>query len=361
MAQEKPATALPEPELMPDDPCPSVEKAIVMLKSGDVTTRTSAIPCLGEARDRRAMGPLVNAFFDEKYFRYYGRYEDSLREIGDPGAADLFIARLGDKDFEIKWKAIRALGALQFPRGLQPLLDLLKSGDKDEQREAADALGLMKDSRAVGSLATALKSDDEVLRRYAAISLGEIGDSGGVEPLVLALKDDDDGVGLNAANSLAALKDSRAVQALSEALNSQYSNVRIAAADALKEIGDSRAVQPLTEAFTWGNATTQWHAAAALAAMHDVAANQTLTKAVKNGNLLVAAAAHSFLIELGDSDTIPALVEALNEHGDLAMAQDFMASGNSRLSDAALDWGKRNGYDDVGTPEGLHPIWGRGK
>ena len=360
-AQELPATLDPdEPQTTLGETCSSsFGRLVSLLGSQESTVRVAAAECLGTLGDKRAVEPLVRARFAEKIARYIQVYEDALRTINDPHTADLLLDAL--KSPETRWEAAQTLGNLQISRGVDPLLELLKSTDVDDRRIAADSLGPMKDRRAVDPLCAVLNAQDEVLRRFAAAALGKIGDTSATDSLIAALQDPDDGVRWNAANSLGDLRDGRAVESLSRALDDDYRHVQEAAADSLGKIGDSRAVEALAVAIKSGNRIVQMHSAAALAGIREPQAEQALVTSLKEGKLTVVAAAYAFFIRKGDAASIPALIQALNEHGDLEMARGLMFCGNSQLEDAARDWAKRNKEDDMEPSEDQPLVWGSEK
>lgn len=361
-AQESPPATKPEEsEIIPDESCSaSFDKLVSSLASRESMVRVAAAECLGALGDTRAVEPLVRARFAEEYPRYVQVYENALRAINDPRAAELLLAALKSPKTKTRWAAAWSLGRLQITAGVDPLLKMLSSNDAEDRRMAADSLGPMKDSRAVGPLCAALNGKDEVLRRYAADALGQIGDAHAVDSLIAALSDSDDGVRWNAANSLGDLQDDRAVEPLGRALNDDDENVQKAAADALGKIRDSRATEALAAAVKSGNRAVQWHSAAALAEIGGPQAEETLTASLNEGKLGVVAAAYRFFVRKGSSASIPILVQALNEHGDWEMARDLMFCGNSRLEDAAREWAKRNKLEDI-EPAQPQLVWGSEK
>jgi len=73
------------------------------------------------------------------------------------------------------------------------------------RRDAARALGELEDPRAVEPLIAALKDESFSVRKAAAEALGKIGDTRAVEPLSAALKDKDSDVRKAAAEALVSL------------------------------------------------------------------------------------------------------------------------------------------------------------
>jgi HEAT repeat protein len=356
-AQESaPAATSQEPQLTGDDACPaSLDRLLLLLKSEQPMTRVAAADCLGDVRDNRAVEPLVNAILNERYPRIVLSYEKALAAIDDPRTAELLVAAL--KSPKTRSRAAESLGSLHLKSGVDPLLNLLKSPDARDRSTAASSLGSMKDSRAVDPLCAALNDEDEVVRRSVVLALGDIGNNRAVDSLIAALRDDDEGVRRNAANALGNFKDSSAVESLSQALSDDDDRVQQDAADALGKIADPQAAEALAAAVQSGNNALQAHSAAALSDIRAPQSAQTLIRSLKQGRLNIVAAGYRFFVRRGDPDSIPALIEALNEHGDERMAGDLMYCGNSQLAEAASDWAKRNKADIMYPPQEPVLVW----
>jgi len=78
----------------------------------------------------------------------------------------------------------------------------LKKPDSTIREDAASALGRMNDPSAVDPLIKALGDRDVVIRSMSAISLGLLSNPRAVEPLISALDDENISVRTNAAVSL---------------------------------------------------------------------------------------------------------------------------------------------------------------
>ena len=81
---------------------------------------------------------------------------------------------LKSTDDDIREEAARALGELQDPRGVTPLIDALADPNHYVRREAAKSLGRLGDERAIPPLINALKDDDRSGREGAAEGLAEM-------------------------------------------------------------------------------------------------------------------------------------------------------------------------------------------
>ena len=112
------------------------------------------------------------------------------------------IVSLGHRDFDVQWRAARALGTMGADATL-PLIHILGYPDINTRLGAIEALGAIRDPRAVGVLAALLASHEtNELRWAAALALGEIGDKTGTPALLAALRDNDRYVRYGAAKAL---------------------------------------------------------------------------------------------------------------------------------------------------------------
>ena len=316
--------------------CPfSVDRFLVELRQEDSGRRWWAAECLGKMKDRRAVEPLVLAIFNEHIPRLGLVETSALKELDDPRTEDLLLN--GIKNKRTRPQAIDALGRLQSKRAVEPIITILQDPDRFTSSVAAQALAEIKDPRALLPLCALLKNRDEVIRRGAATALGFFGDPESVGPLTAALKDTDDGVRWNAADSLGKLGSVAAVDPLIAVIKDSEEGVRVAAIDSLGSLGDDRAVSPLIAALS-ATKRVRWHAASALAKFGTSEAADALTNALRHGELDIVAAAYRYFLLKNDSDSVTALVAAMNEHGWYEMANALRDSGDSRLVDAARQW-----------------------
>ncbi|MBU1262645.1 HEAT repeat domain-containing protein [bacterium] len=101
------------------------------------------------------------------------------------------------------------------------------------------------------------------------------------------------------------------------------------------------------------------NAASALGEIQDTRAVEPLLSALKAKDLAIVAGAYSFFIRRGEQESIPILIDALNNYGNNKMATDFSNCGNSQLKEAARAWAKKHGYTIK--PGGSGPQWGSKK
>ena len=96
---------------------------IAALKDPDFGIRITAAKALGQMREPRAVGPLVEAMNDPNE-RNKTPYSYALSQINPPPVGSLIEMA---KNSETCSSAVNALGATKDPRAFEPLLTLLKT------------------------------------------------------------------------------------------------------------------------------------------------------------------------------------------------------------------------------------------
>jgi len=178
----------------------------------------------------------------EKYRDLAEPSKKTLVEMGGE-AVPYLLDKLDTQDAREMWTLIEILGKIGEPAVL-PLIDSLKSNNKDVVKLSSRILGDIKDKRAVPPLIGLLNKDDFNTRGYACESLGKIGDTTAFTSVSLCLKDSVEVVRKSAAVALGRLKDKRAISYLIQGLSDPHFSVRMTSASALVEIGKP-SVKPL--------------------------------------------------------------------------------------------------------------------
>jgi HEAT repeat protein len=263
----------------------------------------------------------------------------------------------------------------------QLIADLQKGAKPRIQVAAALRLGKIKAAAATEPLIVALQSPVLELRQAAITALGEIQDPRAVEPLIDSLLHDAGPIEKSAAKALAAIKDPRAVGPLRSKLGvldeEGYAalasigqpavatlidlfgdvDTREAATKALVQVGRP-AVGPLLEVLQHDPGPAHYAAARALGEIGDASSADALNQALQGGDIKLAAASYRFLIRRGSPAAEELLEKALEQYGDLEMAEDFRACGNIRLRTFAEKWKADSGFP-VDSFVTLQPVrWG---
>jgi HEAT repeat protein len=214
-----------------------------------------------------------------------------LGDVGDPEDPQTVDALIGcatdDEEPAVRAAAVDALDALG-PRPLERFI-LERSGQVPE--DAAEWV------RAKAFAAT-LSADGPEMRMAAAGALGRIDDPSTVEPLVGALDDPEPGVRMRVARALGTGGDDRAVPSLSAATGDDVTEVRRAAADALAAIGSPAALSALRSGLDDPDESVRHTAAVALGGVGSLAPVDDLVDALDDEASFVRRAAAFSLVDL---------------------------------------------------------------
>jgi len=155
---------------------------IEVLQNGEYKLRDIAAEMLGDCRDERCIGPLINTL-------------------------------TGGRFGYIRGAAARVLGQLQASEAVPALIETLNDSIYHTRCEAARALGQIGDERAVASLIGMLGGDREYIRWTAADALKNIGGSS-IDNLIQFVREGK-GRGIDVATFLLRrIGDSRAIDVL---------------------------------------------------------------------------------------------------------------------------------------------------
>jgi HEAT repeat protein len=208
---------------------------LILEYDDDWSVRKRAAWALGEIKDGKAVGPLIEALQHKDWIIRFNAAE-ALGKIGDGRAVEPLIETLRDENSHVYGQVTWALGEICDVRAVKPLTEALGNEIPAVRINAAKALGKIKSSQAIEALIVSLREDRiwEV-RKWSAWAMGEIKDSRAVDSLINALKDENYYVRMHAELSLE--KTGRpAVPLLIAALKDKQHQLRTRVAWALEEI-----------------------------------------------------------------------------------------------------------------------------
>lgn len=251
------------------------------LHHNDAAIRLNAAQKLGDAKDERAVQPLIQKLEDTNAKVQYAVFAALVKlsasqaaphmiellynnrnsklwgllklgiglrlragllgliASGDTPLANRLIQILDDQTLELEERAFfaRMWGRTQDPRAVEVMIDTLQNHPEVMQGAAAEALGYLGDIRAIDTLIASLQTvDSDQIREVCAESLGRLGDEKAVDALIMALKDENEWVRRAAAVALGDLGHARAVEPLSNHLHDESQLVQDAVFDALKKL-----------------------------------------------------------------------------------------------------------------------------
>ncbi len=157
------------------------KRQITALTDRDLRARQRAAERLGDAKDVKAVKPLI-AVLDDRESSVRRAAAAALGKIGDDRAIEPLVGRLTDGSPAVRETAAKALGDidLDWPRaksarkGAHALIAALEGDALDVRRVAAMVLGKMGDGLAIGPLIRCLTDDSPILRNIAVGALNEI-------------------------------------------------------------------------------------------------------------------------------------------------------------------------------------------
>jgi HEAT repeat protein len=258
-----------------------VRGLIRLLNHRDPDVQYEAAGALGDIRDPGAVEPLVTALKNDEISGVRWKAAEALSKIGAP-AVDALIGALRHDDDDVRWKAAIALGEIGDPRSIDPLLILLCDEDRFVKSHAAYALSMIGEP-AVDPLICALSEGDGNLRWGAAIALGKIQNPRAIEPLIRALADKYENVRAESAAALAGMG-KPALEPLLQFLKFSDGDARLEVVTALGELHDTDAIQPLIQLLENADEEERKAIANALDAIL-VPAVKPLVARLRNGNL----------------------------------------------------------------------------
>jgi len=166
-----------------------VEPLIQALGDERHFVREPAALALGWLNDPRAVEPLIRALETDKHQFVRWRAAGALGNLGDPRAVEPLVRALESDEYnDVRGDAARSLGRLGDPRAVEPLVRALRRALGKDLEGVVWALGELRDEKAVEPLVGLLGNDDWMVRKEVAIVLGKIGGLV-VEPLRRLLRD----------------------------------------------------------------------------------------------------------------------------------------------------------------------------
>lgn len=231
-----------------------------------------------------------------------------LGRIGDVRAVDELVARLHDRDDQLRMAAAEALGMLGDPRALQPIVRaILRDPAPQVRAHAAGAVARIEGDRAVDVLVSVL-SDPDYATRIRALEAFETMHVEDTSPLETALRDPSAEVRRRAA---LALERVGYLERVVGRLSSEDRDTRTRAYAALLEIGQVGLVESVAGYVHHASFEVRAIAARACGELGATRVAPMLLRAIEDEAWPVRAAVCSALGQLTHADAAPALVRAL--------------------------------------------------
>ncbi len=239
---------------------------------------------------------------------------EDLMSINAPAVVPALIEALHDTDQGVRLMAVWALGQKNDPAAEPALLNLVNDPSAEIRAVALNSLGTLNPNAALTLAFQGFKDTDSNVRKAALTILGR---SETVHPKIFpavsaALEDSNPGVRQTAAETLGLLKNIKGIPILNKASEDADPGVRQAAILALGGLAPN-AIPVLTTLLVRKETDVKRAAAAALGSTHQRAAVAPLVKALSDADPTVRQAVVSALSRIPDAQAAIGLVQALQD------------------------------------------------
>lgn len=189
-----------------------------LLESDDETIKLHALQTIGALKQTRGR-QLILSVLDHHNVDLVCRAIEILGESPDTGILKRLIPLTAHESPKVKRLVTRVLMTHQ-QLSVDPLIQAVRTGERDVQREAGALLGRIRDPRSIPVLIQGFALNDVYLTSRFKYALYQIGEPA-VNPLIQALSHNNKNIQHRAAETLENLKDSRTLLPMIRALNSQ--------------------------------------------------------------------------------------------------------------------------------------------
>ncbi|MFC1812581.1 HEAT repeat domain-containing protein, partial [Thermodesulfobacteriota bacterium] len=272
--------------------------------------RKRAVEALGDIGSEQSVEHLSNSLKDgDRILKIESAW--ALSKIGSDKAIKPLIRALKDHNDDVRIFSAVALGIIGSDRAVGSLIEALKDRYWVVRQKAALALRKIDNSQAAGPLIQALK--DKSIRLYDVKILGMLGNKDAIEPLTLALKDKNEELRSMAALALGELGSDKAIEPLIEALKDKVDAVRSSVIKALSYIDSDKAFKPLIEALKDKDSNIRESAVYGLR-LHDPKKTvKHLIQMLKDENTNVKSSAADILGLIGNKNAVKPLIQTLRD------------------------------------------------
>ncbi len=320
-----------------------------LLKSGGHEDRIIAAQGLTDLKSAKAVALMVELAgaqdaSNPEEEELYRVLMEAIVHIGDAAG----LARLLEKNKELKYRAkvavIDALGSLQSRIAVKPLLNCLKSPQREVRRAAARAqANIAEDASATGLMGDGLTDEDGHVRRSAARALGRIGEKKALPALLDIIRKETYPDVLEDAIEAAVSLDESVLGRLTKSkknsvrqviarlargkellplVRDKDSDVRVAAVLSLGQDDDPKAGEILAKLITDTEVEVRKAAVRGLGAIGDKGCRKALVKCLSDKDMWVKMFAIDALADLDEPSAVSAVRKllAVREEGPVRIA-----------------------------------------
>ncbi len=299
-----------------------VEPLMFALKDKEPEVRGAAALALGQFSDKRVTEVLIKQLSDPAPLARSTAAE-VLGQLNDPSVTRWLVSLLRDPDPTVQSRAVRGLKRLGWvpqneteqkwhflatgnlnrvaelgPEGIAPLVDLMRSGNPDQQLSAVKALGDVDDPRILKLALEALRKPNIMVRLAALEILKRIADPSAYDPVERLLADKDVNMRVAAVAAVTTCGGIRALPRVMRMLKDTSWEVRREAVKALGRLGDAKAVEGLCRALRDHDHDVREAAAIVLGRIADPQAIRPLALTLLDDESFVRNAAYNALMDI---------------------------------------------------------------
>jgi len=328
------------------------------LKNGSAKARKKAVRELWREPNPRAVSVLATAVLDDPDAEVRQIAASALGRVQTPDRVEPLLKALLDKEAEVVRSAVLALRRVNDDRVLDALVPLLRHHDFSVRTSAAQAIDTLRwapqdrDQRiwfcvakgwyertaslgpdAVPALQLTIETGPVSAAVRAVEALGTISDRRAVQLLCKAMQSPEPAVCIAATEALGKVGGSEAVQVLIPCLRSYHTQIRAESARALGILSAVEATGAICKLLQDKEWEVRREAATALGKLNNPESLEPLAKALEDQDADVREAAAVALSRTGDRRAVPPLVLALKD--EVAGVRRIAAAGLSRIDP---DW-----------------------
>lgn len=309
----------------------ATDALIEVLNDEDSVVRGYAATALGNIGDPKAKEALVQALKRED--SSVVNMASSLINLGSDQVVEILIEKLRDPNPNNRLYAIYALGRINDPKEIEPLITVLSS--EEIGWLAAQALVRIGEP-AVTALLESLFSEDRNVRLYATYALGEIADPRAGRGLLRMFRDEDELVRDTAVKALIALDNPGLIPAVSRELASSDPAMRQRSLEVLSHLGDESLTETFTAYLDDENTNVVKSAILGLGNIGSAKACQPLAEHLDSSRRDIQDALRTAFISIGDP-AVPCLIDVLQFKGTMQESRAIYILGKIKSPDAVND------------------------
>lgn len=236
---------------------------------------------------------------------------EALGKIGDPRAREVLVSALKSKESLVRAYAAKALGRIENKESITSLKELTDDRSYLVRILATAALINLEEEQATEVLVAFLEDDNPAVRAAAAEEAGGLGEYFLSKLNAMLLKEKDEFVLVELIGQLGKNKFNPAVSSIRRLLENQSAMVRAAVCRTIGELDDKESIPWLLERLNDTNIVVRAEAKIALGRLGDRSQIEVFWKESEEKNPLLAASSYTALAYLREWRILPVLLKEI--------------------------------------------------